>query len=152
MVETYQRHPDADEKIRSALSVIEALLPLKIYLPMKRKFLSNCLWQITQAEGKTKYDLQYRSEASLESPSKKRIHEHVFRRKDMVNALLANPTSAKEIVARAVGCVVTESEHAQLAKIDKTCDGVDGWERYRLADIVVQDMATGSPLQFPYPT
>ena len=152
MAESYHRPLDADEKIRSALIVIEALLTLKIDLPMKRKFLSNCLWQITQAEGKTKYDLRYRSEASLESPREEWRHEHVFRRKDMVNALLANPNSAKEIVARAVGCVVTKSEHALLAEIDKTYDGVDGWERYRLADIVVQDLSTGSPLELPYPS
>ena len=145
MDEVFQRHPDADERVRSALKVIESLLPLDIYPTMKRRFLSNCLWQITQAEGKTKYDLRYRSESSLSASRKEWRHEHVFRRKEMVDALLANPAAAEEIAAAAFGCVVTKSEHALLRGIDRTHREVNGWDRYRLAGIVVMDMATQPP-------
>ena len=146
MISKYERPADADERIQSAITVIEALLPLKIQERMKRKFLSNCLWQITQAEGRNKYEIRYRSQASLDAPRKKLRHEHVTQRKAMVEALLANAVDAKKIAADALGCVVTKDEHALLADVDKS---IDGWERYRRAGIVVIDMETGEEFDAP---
>ena len=133
----------------------EALSPLLrrywrlTFIPqMKRRFISNCLWQITQAEGRTKYDLRYRSRASLASPRDEWRHEHVFRRKDMVDSLLNFPHNSRKILTQAVGCVVTKSEHKVLSKIDRTNGDINGWDRYRVARIVVIDMEIGLPMQF----
>jgi hypothetical protein len=136
----YVRPADADERIESAILVIEALLPLKIQSRMKRKFLSNCLWQITQAEGRTKYEICFRSKVSLESPKTGLRHEHVTTRKAMVAELLANPKKAREIAQDAIGCVVTHDEHILLSAVSKS---LDGWARYQEAGIPVVDMATG---------
>jgi hypothetical protein len=145
----YERRANADEKIRSSISVIEALLPLDIDDKLKAKFLSNCLWQITQAEGRSKYEIRYRSQAAMNAPRKQLRHEHVTQRKAMVKALIARPADAREIVAKAQGCVVTKDEHTRLNSVGKS---IDGWERYREAGIVVIDMKTGKPFEFPEPT
>lgn len=142
----YERPADADERIESAILVIEALLPLRIQDRMKRKFLSNCLWQITQAEGRTKYEIRFRSKASLESPKTGLRHEHVTTRKAMVAELLATPRRAREIAMKAIGCVVTQEEHELLHEVDQA---LDGWARYRAAGVPVIDMSTEKPLKLP---
>jgi hypothetical protein len=141
----YVRPADADERIEGAILVIEALLPLRIQDRMKRKFLSNCLWQITQAEGRTKYEIRYRSKASLEAPKRALRHEHVTTRKVMVEQLLANPKKAREIAEEAIGCVVTHDEHLLLSAVSKS---LDGWARYQDAGILVVDMVKGKRVRF----
>jgi hypothetical protein len=142
----YERPADADERIESAIKVIEALLPLNIDERMKRKFLSNCLWQITQAEGRTKYEIRFRSQGAMNAPRNELRHEHVTQRKAMVKALLERPKDTRTIVANAQGCVVTKDEHKLLNDVGKA---IDGWERYREAKIVVIDMETGKRVGLP---
>ena len=144
----FERHRDADNRIESATAIIEALLPLKIDEKMKRRFLSNCLWQITQAEGRNKYDLRYRSKASLTAPPRDRRHEHVRRRKNMVDLLLRPHADVRDIVKAAQGCVVTKDEHTRLTEFDQLHPEVDGWERYRLAKVRVIDMTTRRAVKF----
>ncbi len=142
----YERPADADERIERAITVIEALLPLKINERMKKKFLSNCLWQITQAEGRNKHEIRFRSQGAINAPRKELRHEHVTQRKAMVKALIDRPGDARNIVAQAQGCVVTKDEHSLLNDVDKL---IDGWERYRRAGVVVMDMQTSEPMEFP---
>jgi hypothetical protein len=142
----YERPGDAEERVNSALEIIDAILPLAIDGRMKRRFLSNCLWQITQAEGKGKYEIRYRSVASIGKPRKKLRHDHVTRRKVMVDAMLKTPSEAQAIAKAAIGCVVTKKEHEKLTAMDKS---IDGWDRYRLAGIAVRDMTTGESITFP---
>jgi hypothetical protein len=151
MKDTYERPENADERIRSAIAVIEMLLSLDICPKMKRKFLSNCLWQITQAQGRTKYDLRYRSAEARKAKKKELRHEHVTRRKLLVKELLANPQNAKEIAAKAIGCVVTKAEHKELNRIDKDHEDLDWWDRYKAAGIEVWDMVGDAPFVFPKP-
>lgn len=145
----WKPHRDAELRRASAISLIQAILRLEdLYPPMKRKFLSNCLWQLTQAEGPGKYETRYCSRAA--SKVDKRTmrdcnHDHVFRRKLMVDKLLqTSPDQVEEIVREAVGCTVLKKEHKRLAAVDKK-ESVDGWERYRRAKIVVIDRLTGKP-------
>jgi hypothetical protein len=46
--------------------------------------------------------------------------------------MLAEPKRAKEILARAIGCVVTKEEHRRLGP-------GEGWKRYQAAEIKVYD-------------
>ena len=135
---------DQAKKRRSdAIEVIKALLKLDIDEKMKQKFLSNCLWQITQAEGKNKYDLRYKTKAALkaieEGRRKELRHEHVYPRKQMVQKLIGSPENVDEIVKDAVGCVVTEEEHAKLSQIDRDFPDLEGCQRYQEAGIAVFD-------------
>lgn len=137
----YTRHKDAERRIRSAVTIIKALLREELYPAHLREFLSNALWKITEADGK--YKTQYRSRAAMTAPRNQLQHEHVFRREKMVDAILAQPDQVDTIVARAVGCLVTKEEHARLHDI---VGDVDGWQRYKLAAIEVIDLATGQTI------
>lgn len=149
MTVRFVQHPEANDRVESAIAIIQALLPLNIRPRMKRRFISNCLWQITQAEGKNKYDLRYRTQASLTAQRKNLRHEHVSRRKDMVTALMtAKPDEVPRIARGAIGCVVTKAEHALLDEVDRNHRSLDGWSRYQKAGIIVVDMGTGIPLRF----
>jgi hypothetical protein len=136
---------ERDRRIRSAVAVIRALLQLGDVLDKthRKRFLTNCLWQITQAEGHDKYDLRYRSRGARTTLRKECRHEHVYRRKDMVQDLIDHPDQVDSIVAKAIGCVVTKAEHAALDKVDKRSPELDGWKRYELAGIEVFDILDG---------
>jgi hypothetical protein len=143
-------HPHTEVRIRSATAVIRALLQLgdALYIRHRTRFLTNCLWQITQAEGRDQYDLRYRSLASRTAPRKELRHEHVYRRKDMIRDLIDHPDSIDDIVAKAIGCVVTKAEHTRLDKVDRESPEVDGWRRDQLAEIDVIDMSTGHRMAY----
>jgi hypothetical protein len=64
----------------------------------------------------------------------------------MVDVLLmASPEAIVDILKSAVGCTVTKDEHTRLGGFKH----LDGWDRYRAAQIVVIDTATGMPFSFP---
>jgi hypothetical protein len=66
----------------------------------------------------------------------------------MIEALLqAKSEDVDEILRNAVGCTVTKEEHTLLEQFKH----LDGWERYRQAGMVVIDMETGQPFEFPLP-
>ncbi len=136
-------------KRQDAIKVIKALLELDIDEAMKKKFLSNCLWQVTQAEGKGKYELRYKTKAALKAIKEGRRnelrHEHVYPRKQMVQRLIDSPEKVDEIVKEAVGCVVTQDEHAILSQIDRDFSGLEGCERYQEAGITVLDTSKKPP-------
>jgi hypothetical protein len=150
-MKNFERHRHANKRLESAKTIIKALLELRsdsrIHPPHLRKFLSNGLWQITQANGK--YNTQFCSRAALDAlheGSKQGLqHEHVFERKKMVDSLLERPEKIEEIVERAAGCIVTKTEHALLGRVDPR---LDGWDRYRAAKIRVINRETGQPLEF----
>jgi hypothetical protein len=64
----------------------------------------------------------------------------------MIDALMqAKPEDIEEILKNAVGCTVTKEEHTLLERFKH----LDGWERYRQAGIIVIDMETEKPREFP---
>ncbi len=101
---------------------------------------------ITEAEGASKYDLQYVSQKALkvmdEGVKKGLRHEHVQRRATMVKCLLDHPQQADAILNKARGCVVTIDEHKRLDLVDRANPDADGWQRYRLARIKVYDRSS----------
>ena len=140
----FEPHPDAQERKDSAIKLIKAILAIDdLYERHRRRFLSNCLWQLTEAEGRTKYETRFRSEEALRAKKKKGLrHEHVFTRKKMVKELIDCPDCVDEIVEKAVACVVTTAEHVKLSKLDKAEPEIDGWKRYKRTGIVVIDTKT----------
>jgi hypothetical protein len=151
-VVVFKQHRDAERRRRSAINLIKTLLSpeLDLYPPHRKKFLKLALGKLTEAEGCSKKKTRFRSRASLTTPQDVQ-HEHVYPRARMADALLANPTRVEEIVAQAVGCVVTVEEHEKLTEIDRDFPEVDGWARYEKAGIVVIDMTTGREVDFSRP-
>lgn len=126
--------------MRSAVTLVKLLLKHRRDLTDShcREFLGKALWKVTEAET-PKYKTRYRSEKS--QGATKLRHDHVFQRKKMVDELLAHPENADEILAKAIGCTITEDEHNQLNQFAH----LDGLDRYEQARIVVLDMETGKP-------
>ena len=114
----------------------------------RRECLGIALWKYTEAEGSSKYKTRFRSKASLSAAPRDLRHDHVYQRAIMIEALLqAKSEDVDEILRNAVGCTVTKEEHTLLEQFKH----LDGWERYRQAGMVVIDMETGQPFEFPLP-
>lgn len=60
-------------------------------------------------------------------------------RKYLVNELLNNPKDYKKILNQAVACIVTKDEHKILTAYSRD-NNVQGWERYKKANIKVFDL------------
>lgn len=146
---TFVRHAKADERRRSALDLVAVIAPMAIDDAIKRKMLSHCLWFVTETDGASKYRTRYMSRAAIGKQAKSLHHEHVFRRKDLVAAMMADPARAAEIAATALGCTVTRKEHDLLTAQDKASPGLIGWNRYFAAGIDVIDTVSGNSLQGP---
>lgn len=140
---TFRPHPNAQERVRSAKAAIRALLTLDLYPSHKRELLSICLWKLTEAESRGKYNLRYQTPAALEAAVQERQHEHVVERKKIVEALIAEPDRMDEILQGVVGCTVTKDEHRRLTELSRSRPDLEGWERYEAAGIAVEDLATG---------
>jgi hypothetical protein len=52
------------------------------------------------------------------------------------------PAEVAGILAAAVACLVTKTEHEALGKLDTLAEG---WERYRMAGVDVYDFSTDPP-------
>jgi hypothetical protein len=125
----------------SSIELAKAVLDARhnLFLPHLREVLDVAVWKHTECDGK--HTTRYRSEASLDAPRELVHHEHVIPRRTLIDQLLADPAAVEQIMNSAIGCVVLRSEHATLAAIEKANPTVTGWDRYRLADIPVWDLA-----------
>jgi hypothetical protein len=131
MKPNYVEHKDRATRIKSAITAIEAILPLKLYPAHKKKLLRVCIWKITEADGKSK--VRYWSEGAVENQSSKLQHEHVHEIKELVARLMSGE-SVKAVVSDAVACMVTKEEHINLGGSSKL-----GWDRYKDSRIRVYD-------------
>lgn len=139
----FKPHPQAEERVRSAKTAIEALLALDIYPSHKRELLSICLWKLTEAEARGKYNLRFQTPAALEASPRELQHEQVVERKRVVEALMAEPDRLEEILRDVVGCAVTREEHQRLTQLSRERPDLEGWARYEAAGITVIDLVTG---------
>ena len=131
MKPSYAEHKDRDVRISSAITAIEAILPLALYPAHKKELLSICIWKITEADGKKK--LRYWSKGAIDNESSELQHEHVHERKELISRLLSGE-AVELVVADAVACMVTKKEHSQL-RASKSL----GWLRYKESGIRVYD-------------
>jgi hypothetical protein len=148
----FNPHPQSEARKRSAVALAKVLLPAKddqtILRDHLRELLHALLWKTTEAECKSKnykYETRYQSQDALKFRQKGNLrHEHVFPCAKMIDALLAQPERAEEILETAVGCTVTIAEHLRLRSDE------DGWKRYRKAGIVVMDISKNPPTPVDY--
>jgi len=131
MKPNYAEHKDRRARISSAITAIETILPLDLYLAHKKELLSVCIWKITEADGKLK--VRYWSEGAIDNQSSKLQHEHVHERKELIARLLSGE-AVESVVTDAVACIVTREEHSQLGLSTSP-----GWQRYKDSGIRVYD-------------
>jgi hypothetical protein len=127
----YKQHKDREQRISSAVTAINALLPLDLYAAHKRELLGICIWKITEADGKTK--VRYWSKGAIGGDRQALQHEHVHERKELIHRLLSGEP-VDVVIKDAVACMVTKEEHRRLGQSDES-----GWFRYNEAGIQVYD-------------
>lgn len=138
-MQIYREHKDRSKRIQSAITAINAILPLDLYAAHKRELIDVCIWKITEADGKHK--VKYWSEGALSQPESavsKPQHEHVYTRKELVSRLLCGE-NVEIVVQDAIGCMVTEKEHEILSRSLSS-----GWQRYKDVGIRVFDSKDGT--------
>jgi hypothetical protein len=132
------------EKIRSAKNTIKQILKMNgIDISHKKIFLSLMIWLITEAYGKHNTDYYSEEVKKIKKRTGKIpkigvIHEHIYRRKYLVDRLLSSPNKAEEILKEAIACLVTKKEDSKLTKIDKTKEA-EGFNRYKEAGIEINE-------------
>ena len=153
----YRPPPDMEARLEYLRALLAHVLAFKgnpNYLAYQKELLTRVLlWKFSEITGK--YTTRYRSEGALHvdhgEDRKRRAgervldHEHVYQRAQLADELLARPEDMEAIVARAIGCTVTKEEHRRLGQVN----GVDGWERYRRADVRVFDVSVDPPTVVP---
>jgi hypothetical protein len=145
---TFARYPDADRIVGSARALVKLLLTPDNHIDIRhrREAIKLALWNVTEDEA-GKYTTRFRSLASMQRGAVLR-HDHVHERAKMADALIAEPDRADAILDQAIGCTVTVEEHLKLTRIGNRT-GLDGWARYRAAEITVIDPATDQPFVLP---
>ncbi len=113
----------------------------------KGEVISLMIWMITERHGK--WNTRYRSEKAKGMRSKDCgiRHDHVYRRKDLIDCILKDHKNISAILESAIACVVTKEEHERLNQIDKKKPYLKGWDRYKEANITVYDMQTNKVLR-----
>jgi hypothetical protein len=145
-MKSFEPHPRAEDRKRSAVALIELLLTNKkpeVLPEHLGELIKILIGKITEADGKR--NTRHWSNGALQCSDKNQLrHEHVYTRKRMIQALLkASPEESREILKDAIGCIVTADEHRRLSTFDKTHEG---WERYRKAQLRVTNTETGKQI------
>lgn len=130
--------PSEHAVLASAITLVEATLALNILEAHKRDVINGMLWSITQARGK--YKTRFRSTAAINASAGTKLqHDHVITRKALLDAIMSEPTRARELLTTATACVVTKEEHQRLTRITREQPTLQGWDRYEHAGITVVD-------------
>lgn len=96
--------------LESGITLVEATLALNIMDSHKCDVINGMLWSVTQARGK--YTTRFRSTAPCNAPKGIKLqHEHVIPRKELIGAIMNEPSRARELLSTAIACVVTKEEH-----------------------------------------
>lgn len=137
-LKSYKPRSGSKRRVDDAATAVAAILKLGISDHLKKKLLSRAIWYATECDGK--YNLRYASEGAVNLTDKsQRQHEHVSPRKSLVTRMLKEPRKAKAVLRSATACFITRKEHEKLAKVSRDHPLAEGWDRYRLAGIVVWD-------------
>jgi len=136
----YTQRSNIEARLTDIKTVIANLLRLNINLSLKKKMLVHAIWEIAMSGGSFKG--RYRSKGVL-VPGVVIQRDHIYQKAGIVKRLLANPEQIETILSDVAHCVVTKAEHEQLTSYSKMNPDIDGWERYRGAEIAVMDMLTG---------
>lgn len=137
----YRPREDLRARLDVLQEVIANLRDCNLSPDSKKRMLNHAIWEITRATGD--FAPQFRSKGVMEGSLGAKIErEHVYKRKGIVQAVLAKSEPLDSVLKCVVHCVVTEEEHERLKTVPAA---VDGWARYCSAGIEVFDCAVDPP-------
>jgi len=122
-------------------TLLRSIRQLPIERRLKRRMLVCVIWQVAMVSGD--FYPRYRSLSVIRTPGIRIQRDHIFKKKALVEELLAEKPDIDFIIERSLCCVVTADEHKKLHDID---GGLDGWDRYTAAEIIVYDMSNDLPV------
>jgi hypothetical protein len=129
----YREREDLQARITALQEIIASVRDSRLPSDSKKRMLNHAVWEVSIARGN--FAPEFLSKGVLEGAVGTKIQrEHVYKRKWIVEAIVKQEEPLEAILKRIIHCVVTREEHAQLNKIPDT---LDGWARYREADIDV---------------
>jgi hypothetical protein len=129
----YQERSDLQLRLKVLQEIFASLRDSALPLDSKKRMLNHAVWEVSIALGN--FAPEFRSRGVLEGEHGTKIQrEHVYKRKEIVAAVLAKREPLDSIFKRIIHCIVTKEEHAQLKRVLET---EDGWARYRSASIDV---------------
>ena len=138
----YVRAEDAQNKVASARELANVALRETGMLQSHRKHLLKLAqWWVTEADGKWK--TRFRSAAVIQlaqdDPDSQMLinHEHVYGRAELAERMMQDRSQVDAILELCIGCIVTVEEHRKLS----AQRGLQGWDRYRTAEVRVRDTA-----------
>ena len=133
----FKARVDLDQRLAEIVMVIAAIRTLEIHAVTKREMIDRALWLVAELSGN--FSPRYRSDSALRMLGAKIQRDHVFPRSTLIALILEGKEPLRDIIDRAVCCLVTVEEHSRLSIAPPE---VIGWERYRFADVIIRDMST----------
>ncbi len=143
----YQENDTRIAARQSAVAVINSIVNLNnVEDVYKRNMINHAIWMYTATfpGNNWKYGIKFRSQEALAEEVHPVIHEHVFKREYLVNAILEAGSVTPEIEGKFIACVVSRNENIRLREVDRDIPGIDGWKRYRAANVLVKDTSQGT--------
>ncbi len=148
-LDTYYAPGGLQTQLNEVSRLVEQLMRMNLSPPLRKLMIGTALYQIGHLKGG--YKGQYRSQGVLEAARSKRSEriqlDHVHQRKHWILRLQSE--SVANVIDSAFCCVVTKSEHDELTERDRreSNSAIDGWDRYRKAEIVAFDMSGEKPVR-----
>ena len=115
--------------------LLDAIRRLPIGLALKKRMLVHGIWEVAKATGDSQG--RYRSERVIRTVGLQIQRDHIYKKNALVEELLGASPDLDKVISRAACCIVTAEEHHGLHSVGVH---LDGWERYRVAGVVVYDM------------
>jgi hypothetical protein len=139
---TYVPAADIDVHLGEIAMLLDSLRKLPLDGKRLRRILKQAIWEVAYATGNTQSRFlgQYRSESVIQNIGLKIERDHVHQMANLIEELLCADCDVQSIVLKSECCIITREEHLRLTSLPRS---IDGWERYRHAEIVVMDMKTG---------
>ena len=142
----YIESPKTALRLAQIKILLESILQLEIDRALKKRMLVHSLWEVARCTGN--FAGRYRSDDVIRTVGVRIQRDHIYRKSALVDELLLPSADIDSVISHAICCVVSIDEHRRLHLVNA---GLDGWDRYAAADIVVHDMLTRATLQQPEP-
>ena len=131
----YVESPKTAQRLADIRKLLDSIRRLPIGQSLKKTMLVHSIWQVSESTGS--FYARHRSESVIRTVGQKIQRDHIYQKRTLVAELLTPEPDLDAIIQQARCCIVTEAEHRRLHGVDA---GLDGWDRYRAAGIVVYDM------------
>lgn len=128
---------NVNRHVDDAKAVINAVLPLNVDKRIKKNVINLMIWHISGSDATEKS--RYITEKAKNCPDSETITAQVNPLGNLAVKILENPLSFDTIMQSVISCTVSKDELKELSRIDKENPGLQGWQRFKKAQITIYD-------------